>query len=50
MQVRGSVGVPEPEVYYVLQRHDRLGDGFIMEWLEGETLGSRILKLGASKC
>ena len=38
MQSARSVGVPEPEVYYVLQRHDRLGDGFIMEWLEGETL------------
>ena len=45
MQSARSVGVPEPQVYYVLQRHDRLGDGFIMEWLEGETLGSRILKL-----
>ena len=42
MQSARSVGVPEPQVYYVLQRHDRLGDGFIMEWLEGETLGARI--------
>ena len=40
-----SAGVPEPEVYYVLQRHDALGDGFLMEWLEGETLGARIVKL-----
>ena len=40
-----SAGVPEPEVYYVLERHDALGDGFLMEWLEGETLGARIVKL-----
>lgn len=40
-----EVGVPEPEVYYVLQESDGLGEGFIMEWLEGETLGARIVKI-----
>jgi aminoglycoside phosphotransferase (APT) family kinase protein len=44
MQIAREVGVPEPEVYRVLTREDDLGAGFIMEWLDGETLGSRILK------
>ncbi|HEY5646296.1 MAG TPA: phosphotransferase family protein [Pseudomonadales bacterium] len=39
-----EVGVPEPEVYYVLEETDGLGAGFIMEWLEGETLGARIAR------
>jgi aminoglycoside phosphotransferase (APT) family kinase protein len=39
-----EAGVPEPEVYYVLTRDDDLGDGFIMEWLEGEALGARIVR------
>jgi aminoglycoside phosphotransferase (APT) family kinase protein len=37
-------GVPAPEVYYVLSGEDGLGDGFIMSWLEGEALGTRILR------
>ena len=40
-----DAGVPEPEVYYVLQDADGLGEGFIMEWLEGEALGARIVKI-----
>jgi aminoglycoside phosphotransferase (APT) family kinase protein len=44
MQIARKSGVPAPEVYYVLQRTDDLGGGFIMEWLEGEALGSRILR------
>ncbi|MGE0621192.1 MAG: phosphotransferase family protein [Pseudomonadales bacterium] len=39
-----AVGVPEPEVYYVLEEPDGLGAGFIMEWLEGEALGARIAR------
>ena len=37
-------GVPEPEIYYVLQPSDDLGSGFIMEWLDGEALGARITR------
>lgn len=37
-------GIPEPEVIYVLREADGLGAGFIMEWLEGETLGHRIVR------
>jgi aminoglycoside phosphotransferase (APT) family kinase protein len=36
--------VPEPEVYYVLEREDELGEGFLMEWLDGEALGARIVR------
>lgn len=37
-------GVPVPEVYYVLTPEDGLGRGFIMQWLEGEALGSKIAR------
>ncbi len=39
-----DAGVPAPEVYYVLTREDDLGDAVIMEWLEGEALGARIVR------
>jgi len=35
-----AAGVPEPEILYVFGEHDGLGDGFLMEWLDGETLGA----------
>ena len=44
MQVARGAGVPEPQVRHVLMDADGLGDGFIMEWLEGEALGARIVK------
>ena len=44
MQCARAVGVPEPEVYGVLQEADGLGGGFVMEWLEGEALGARIAR------
>lgn len=44
MKVARAAGVPEPEVRHVLTDDDGLGDGFIMEWLEGEALGARIVK------
>lgn len=40
----GQAGVPEPEIHYVLTRDDDLGDGFIMQWLDGEALGARIVR------
>ncbi len=39
-----EAGVPEPEIYYTFVPEDGLGDGFVMEWLEGETLGARIVR------
>jgi aminoglycoside phosphotransferase (APT) family kinase protein len=44
MSVARSAGVPEPEILWVLRPEDGLGDGFIMDWLEGETLGARIVR------
>lgn len=44
MQSARAAGVPEPEVHWVLTPEDGLGDGFIMQWLEGETLGARIVR------
>ncbi len=44
MQVARAAGVPEPEVHLVLSPDDGLGDGFVMEWLDGETLGARIVR------
>lgn len=45
MQVAAAADVPEPEVYYVLQPQDGLGAGFIMQWLDGFTLGAQIVKV-----
>lgn len=44
MRCARDVGVPEPEVYHVLEPGDGLGEGFLMEWLEGEALGARIAR------
>jgi aminoglycoside phosphotransferase (APT) family kinase protein len=44
MKCAREAGVPEPEVYGVLEREDELGDGFVMEWLDGEALGARIVR------
>jgi len=43
MRAARAVGVPEPDVYWIFTPNDGLGDGFVMEWLEGETLGKRIV-------
>jgi len=39
-----GVGVPEPEVFHVFDDQDDLGDGFLMQWLEGIALGARVLR------
>lgn len=44
MRAARAAGVPEPEVYHVLEPEDGLGEGFVMEWLEGEALGARIAR------
>ncbi len=46
MSTARSAGVPVPEVLYVLQPSDGVGVGFVMEWLDGETLGARITRSG----
>lgn len=44
IQTARSAGVPEPEIHHVLTRDDGIGLGFIMEWLDGITLGARVLR------
>ena len=44
MRLAKEAGVPEPEVIYVTKPEDGLGEAFIMEWLEGETLGARVVR------
>jgi aminoglycoside phosphotransferase (APT) family kinase protein len=39
-----AAGVPVPPVHYVLRPEDGLGQGFVMGFVEGETLGGRIVK------
>ncbi len=39
-----ACGVSAPEVLHVLTPEDGLGQGFIMEFVAGETLGARIVK------
>ena len=43
-RLAGAAGIPGPRVVHVLESGDALGKGFIMEWLEGETLGQRIVR------
>ncbi|MCP5032706.1 MAG: phosphotransferase family protein [Actinomycetia bacterium] len=45
MRAAAAHGVPEPQVHHVLEPGDGLGPGFIMEWLDGEALGARIVRL-----
>ena len=44
MRAAGDAGVPEPTVYYIFQRDDNLGDGFVMSWVGGEALGAKIVR------
>tara|TARA_R110002110_G_C13470525_1_gene720895 strand:+ start:3116 stop:4513 length:1398 start_codon:yes stop_codon:yes gene_type:complete len=43
-QLAGAAGIPGPDIRYLLAPEDGLGSGFIMDWLEGETLGQRIVR------
>jgi aminoglycoside phosphotransferase (APT) family kinase protein len=43
LQMAVAGGIPAPEIIYVLGESDELGAGFFMQWLDGETLGSRIV-------
>jgi aminoglycoside phosphotransferase (APT) family kinase protein len=44
MKAAVESNIPVPKVLHVMQESDGLGAGFIMEWLEGETLGARIVR------
>lgn len=43
-QAARAAGVPSPEILRVFEPGDELGAGFLMEWLDGETLGARIVR------
>ncbi len=44
IQAAAGAGVPVPQVRYVFEPSDGLGHGFVMEFVEGETLGGRIAR------
>lgn len=44
IKLAGDNNVPEPKILHTLDPEDDLGDGFLMEWLDGETLGARVLR------
>jgi aminoglycoside phosphotransferase (APT) family kinase protein len=44
LRLAGAAGVPAPVVRHVLEPDDGLGHGFIMSFVEGETLGGRIVR------
>ena len=43
-RVARAAGVPEPEILHVFREDEGLGPGFVMEWLDGETVGGKILR------
>ena len=45
LRLAESAGVPVPNVICELEPTHDLGEGYLMEWLAGETLGHRIVKL-----
>ena len=44
IEAAGAAGVPVPPVRWVLEPEDGLGHGFVMGFVEGETLGGRIAR------
>jgi len=44
MRLAGEAGVPEPVVHHVLTPADGAGRGFITSFVDGETLGARIVR------
>lgn len=42
LQEAKRAGLPVPTVQMLLAQEDGIGEGFVMSWLEGETLGGRI--------
>ncbi|WOJ95120.1 phosphotransferase family protein [Congregibacter variabilis] len=44
-ELAGRAGIPGPKIHYVLQPEDGMGSGFLMDWVSGETLGQRIVRV-----
>lgn len=47
MQLMKTRDVPVPTVRWILDEADDLGSGFVMDWLDGETIGRKIVREGA---
>ena len=44
IELAGKSGVPSPHVLHVLRAEDELGDGFLMDYVNGETIPRKILR------
>jgi aminoglycoside phosphotransferase (APT) family kinase protein len=44
IELAGKSGVPSPRVLHVLRAEDELGDGFLMDYVNGETIPRKILR------
>lgn len=44
LKVAAAHDVPAPPVRFVLKAHDRLGEGYVMDRIEGETIARKILR------
>ena len=44
IRLAGEAGVPEPPVRYVMKPEDGIGRGFILGFVDGETLGRKIVR------
>ena len=44
LEIAKKHGVQVPNILYSLKPDDNIGDGFLMSWCEGETLGAKIAK------
>ncbi len=44
MELAGEAGVPVPEIAFYLHEDDRTTEGFVMQRLEGEALGLRVIR------
>ena len=44
LDIAKQQGIQVPNILYSLKPEDNIGDGFLMNWCEGETLGAKIAK------
>ena len=44
MKVARSAGIPTPKIIYIFDEEDNLGEGYLMDWMEGESVGSKIAR------
>ena len=42
MKLARSAGIPTPEIIYIFDEEEDLGEGYLMDWMEGESVGSKI--------